>query len=416
MSGDLFSGLHISNGRALTEPEWPADDPGPTEPPDDDGGGYSPEGAIRHRMASLRVDREARRRLDDESRPPQQPPDVKALPVLLAEPDTAAAYRIDQLAPEGGRVMLSAQYKAGKSTAVGNLLRALADREPFLDRFAINDPPRSIVLIDTELSANTLRRWLRAQGITNPAAIGDVVALRGTVGAFNLLDDRRRADWAARLRDVGCDYLILDCLRPVLDALGLDEHRDVGRLLVAFDALLADANIPDALVVQHMGHSGERARGDSRLQDWPDATWRIVREDDNPASPRFFSAYGRDVDVPEGRLSFDAATRHLAYAAGSRTDIKTEAAAADVIAILAESTDSLSGRAIELALTGSHAQKAIRAAIAATVDHGLVKVTEGPRRAKLHALAHPCSECGMPVASGGERHQSCPAGAEGLFP
>jgi hypothetical protein len=35
--------------------------------------------------------------------------------------------------------------------------------------------------------------------------------------------------WAKALRDLGCDYLILDCLRPVLDALGLIENNEAGR-------------------------------------------------------------------------------------------------------------------------------------------------------------------------------------------
>jgi hypothetical protein len=74
-----------------------------------------------------------------------------------------------------------------------------------------------------------------------------------------------------------------------------------------------------------MGHSGERARGASRLRDWPDVEWRLVREktengDVDPAAPRYFSAYGRDVDVPESRLVFDPATRHLTLEGGSRAD------------------------------------------------------------------------------------------------
>jgi hypothetical protein len=74
---------------------------------------------------------------------------------------------------------------------------------------------------------------------------------------------------------------------------------------VAFDALLRDVGpddrAADGMVVHHMGHAGERSRGDSRILDWPDASWKLVREDlDDPASPRYLSAFGRDVDVPEG--------------------------------------------------------------------------------------------------------------------
>ena len=204
----------------------------PPEPPDEQEP-HDSEEAIAYRMTRLRVDREARRRLDAEERPPAEPPPVRSLDALLDEPDTTAKYFVDQIAPAGGRVMLSAQYKAGKTTLVGNLLRSLADREPFLERFAIPQPPRRIALIDTELDDHTLRRWLRDQNITNRAAVVDVVGLRGRVAALNLVDDRTRAYWATRLAELECDYLILDCLRPVLDALGLDEHRDAGQSLVA---------------------------------------------------------------------------------------------------------------------------------------------------------------------------------------
>ena len=74
-------------------------------------------------------------------------------------------------------------------------------------------------------------------------------------------------------------------------------------------------------MVQHMGH-GERSRGDSRLQDWPDAIWRLVRESEEPDSPRFFSAFGRDVNVAEGRINFD--NRRLTYTAGNQDDAQSQ--------------------------------------------------------------------------------------------
>ena len=91
----------------------------------------------------------------------------------------------------------------------------------------------------------------------------------------------------------------------------------MGAFLVPLDALLAEAGIPDALVVHHMGHTNERSRGDSRLRDWPDVEWRLMRKDDDPASARFFTAYGRDVDVEEQELGYDAATRRLTVVGGS---------------------------------------------------------------------------------------------------
>lgn len=388
--------------------------PPPDEPPDP----YDTEGAIQYRLHRLRVDREARRRLDDEDQPAIVLPPVKTLDDLLGEPDAETAYCIEGLAPAGGRVLTSAQYKAGKTTIVNNLVRSMADKEPFLGRFAVNTPASRIVLIDNELSERTLRRWLRDQNIDNTAAVADVQSLRGKVGTFNLLDERCRKRWATRLREIGCDYPILDCLRPVLDALGLDENRDVGKFLIAFDALLDEADIPDANVVHHMGHAGERARGDSRLQDWPDAIWRLVRENDQPDSARYFSAFGRDVDVPEGRLDYDHSTRWLTYNNGSRTDAKVDAAQAALIELLAAAAlngaGPMSKSAIEAALEGDdHPRNAIRNAISKSVKNTSVSVEDGPRNSKLHRIANPCEQCGKPVAVGGSRHQSCPP--EGLF-
>src|SRR5439155_26660583 len=131
----------------------------------------------------------------------------------------------------------------------------------------------------------------------------DVIALRGRAAAFNIVDPGVRTMWAETLKANDIGYVVLDCLRPILDALGLDESHDTGRFLYFFDALLAEAGVLEALVLTHMGHGNERARGDSRLRDWPDVEWRLVREEEtDPSSTRFLTAFGRDVDVPESKL------------------------------------------------------------------------------------------------------------------
>jgi hypothetical protein len=135
-------------------------------------------------------------------------------------------------------------------------------------------------------------------------------------------------EWAEKLKADGVEFLVLDCLRPVLDALGLDEKTEAGRFLVRFDELLVRADCREAVVVQHMGHvkadsGNERARGDSRLLDWPDVNWKLVRDDlDDPASDRFASAFGRGVEVAEMRLAFNPNLRRLAGVEGSRKESK----------------------------------------------------------------------------------------------
>jgi len=133
------------------------------------------------------------------------------------------------------------------------------------------------VLIDNELDERMLRRWLREQGIKNTHRV-HVLSLRGRVGSFSSLDDQVRARFASMIREVQGAVVLFDCLRPVVDALGLSGDKDAGRFLIAFDALLAEAGASEAVIAHHMGHTGERSRGDTRVRDWPDTEWQLIRE------------------------------------------------------------------------------------------------------------------------------------------
>ena len=231
-------------------------------------------------------------------------PPLVSLEEFLATPDEELTYRVDQLWPTGGRVILAAAWKAGKTTLLGNLIRALVDGLAFLGLYAVQ-PAQRVVLIDDELDARTLRRWLRDQGIVNTQRV-ELVALRGKVSTFNILDRAICAQWAKHIGPA--DVLLFDCLRPVLDALNLKEATEAGRFLVAFDELLDEPCIPEAGIAHHMGHVGERSRGDSRLRDWPDAEWnssaaRQGRRRDRPRGAALL------LGIWPGRRSARATTR-----------------------------------------------------------------------------------------------------------
>ena len=274
--------------------------------------------------------------------------------------------------------MLGAQRKAGKTTLVDNLVRSLADGGRFLGVAEVVPVNGRVAIIDFEMSAAMLDRWLADQGIEDQDRVV-VIPLRGRAATFDLRDEAVLEEWATILRDYRVEYLILDCLRPWMDALGLDENREAGILLTALDTLLAHAGIPDALVVQHMGHEHERTRGDSRIRDWPEVEWRLVRESDDDASPRYISAYGRDVDHGETKLHFDPATRRLTLAEGSRKDAAGIEALDAVVDVLSDAP--LTGRAVERALAESNFDRgAIRAALKIATRDGLL--TTQPRKAR----------------------------------
>lgn len=283
------------------------------------------EQAVERYLDQERARREARRRIAREEGLDTlgSIPAGTSLTDLLAEPRPPVRYRIDGLWPSGGRVMLVAQKKAGKTTVIGNVLRSILDGDEFMGRFAAT-PVKRVALIDTELNRSKLAEWLGDQEILNTDRL-ETWSIRDNVGTFNLLDDDHLAVWAEKLR--GVDVVILDCLRPVMDAIGLDEHREAGRILVAFDRLLGECGASEGVIVQHMGHSGERARGDSRLGDWPDASWKILMENpDDEQSARYFSAFGRDVELPEADLHYNRQSRRVTLGTESRAARKRERA------------------------------------------------------------------------------------------
>lgn len=350
-----------------------------------------------------RARREARRRLDAEERGPIEVPAFHSLTELLARPVTDPEWQIRDVMPRGSRVMLPAQFKAGKTTLSGNYIRSRVDGDRFLGRFDVEPMDGALLLFDLEMSEAKTLAWLRDQGIRHTERVIPV-SLRGRAASFNPLDPENRARWAARAREWHATATVFDCLRPALDALGLNEHTEVGQFLVAFDAFLADAGILDALVVHHMGHTGERSRGDSRLRDWPDVEWRLVRRDDDPASARYLACYGRDVDVPETQLAYDATTRRLTITGGSRRDAAHRDALAAVVDVLDSTGEEMSGRAIEAALEDSvHPRAAIRGALRLGIRTDALTVTEGPRRSRLYASVRQCAavrrQCaGSPVS------------------
>jgi len=165
-----------------------------------------------------------------------------------------------------------------------------------------------------------LRSWLRDQGVTS-ADRGAVRCIRGEVSSFDILDPDIRDLWADRLREIGASVLVLvlvlDCLAPILDALGLSEDKEWGQFLVALDELAKAAGVEEILLIHHMGHNGERARDVSRLRDWPDVEWKLTREkpddEDNPAARRYFSAFDHIISLWLGGPPLDRANCRLAH-------------------------------------------------------------------------------------------------------
>lgn len=242
-----------------------------------------------------------------------EPPSTLDLSSELAIEDGPLAYTIADLHPTGSNSLLAAPFKSGKTTLTLNLVRALADREPFLTPQFVTalQAGRRVAWLNYELSPVQARTWLRRLGLRNPSSVS-VLHLRGY--QLPLWEDSVRGwirDWL-RHRCVG--FLIVDPVARSLAGLSENSNDDVTRFTDAFDQLKREAEVDDALLVTHTGRAlmeegDERARGATRFDDWADVRWVYTRVKSGPQ--RFLSATGRDVEVPEFGLAFDAETMRL---------------------------------------------------------------------------------------------------------
>ncbi len=155
--------------------------------------GASFDDKVRQRHDELKVEREARRHVDADEHPPLSLPPFLTLSARLARPRAATTWRIDGWLPVNARVMLTAQYKAGKTTLIANLIRSLVDGALWLGVATVAPIEGPVVLIDAEMSAGQLDDWYRPQGI----GAGDqvvVLPMRGRLSSFNILDPSVRED------------------------------------------------------------------------------------------------------------------------------------------------------------------------------------------------------------------------------
>jgi len=127
-----------------------------------DGQEEGAEDAYDRRVAAevwtLRAREEARRIVRQERAGALDRPSLVCLSDFLAVEDEPTRYRVEGVWPSGGRIVLAAQYKAGKTTLRNNPLRSLVDGQHFLDTFRVERFEGSVVLVDNELDDRMLRR------------------------------------------------------------------------------------------------------------------------------------------------------------------------------------------------------------------------------------------------------------------
>ncbi|MHB8188347.1 MAG: AAA family ATPase [Dermatophilaceae bacterium] len=318
------------------------------------------------------------------------PPNMGSLKEALARGVPDAEYTVEGLMPRGANVLLNAQWKKGKTTAALNLARSLTDETPVFGAYSTDLPSGTVAWWNAEMDDRTALRWLDDMAFTNT----DRLFPLGLRGYSTPLSSGAVRDWAV-------DWLLSNNVKVwVLDPFGTlydgeeNSNSEVRDWLKAVDEIKRRASIDNVVLVAHTGHMGDdeaevRARGAARLMDWADVIWSYRAGNNASPDRRYLSAYGRDVNLPEVALDFNASTRSLSLVAGagSRTaDRRASLAvkAADVVASHHATTGQpMNKTALEDAL-GRGRSDVKRAAISEAAAAGWVRIEDGPRKARLH--------------------------------
>ena len=297
---------------------------------------------------------------------------------------------------------------------IGNVLRSLADGSRFLHsddtKYAGIDnntgwpvrslqPSETVFLADIELDERTIRRWLRDQAIQNRARVR-TASFRGRLDEFDILNPDRRDEWAHALKAWVVRILIIDPIGPLLAAYGFSENsnEDLAKVFAAIDALAAQAAVEEVMVVHHMGHNGERSRGGTAFRGWPDAEWRLLREEVKPGhepppdGPRFFSAEGRDVALQETQLAYDKCTRRLSVAGGNRRQHAANKHLPVVVQVLKDNPGLGRNDLVEACRNADVPLQAARASVKELVSNGQAHTYPGPRNAQWHVYNDDCKQ------------------------
>lgn len=261
--------------------------------------------AVQDQIAKEKIEREASK---------VSLPDFEQGDFFLTQKITDEEWLIDGLLHYQGKALLSAAMKSGKSTLMLEIIRALTSGTPFLGTFKV-PKPLTIAFYDMELGRPMAQRWLRdVKGIDLDRL--HYVSLLGRGNAVDMRSKQIREATARKLSGLGVDVLIVDPVSPVLSALGLSENdsESIRPFLDSFDQLATEAGLSGVIITAHTGHMEKtRARGSTAFGDWPSALWNMQKDGEDQDAIRSFAAFGRDVNVPRGALTFHPSTRGYTF-------------------------------------------------------------------------------------------------------
>jgi len=332
---------------------------------------------VRERVAQALIEHQADRifRALDPSGESDLPISV-SLDEFLEREYSDSSFVIDELMTFGANVFLVAAAKTGKTSLILNLIKSLADDIPFLGSFAISPLKGRIGLLDFELEERMANSWYKRLDITNKARV-EHFAFRGHGNPFQ--SEKALNDLAEQLKFHEIEFLIMDPFSSIF----FGNHNDNGEVkefLKRVDAFKVKAGVKHLVMAVHAGRDQSKTRGASTLDDHPDALWYLSKDSEGT---RVFRAAGRDVDVEECYLVFEASSGEMRIIRGSKVVGSLRTIQLRILRYVKHNPGATAS-SIDSAITGNTTLKA--KARAELVKSGELKETSGPRGAKFYHL------------------------------
>lgn len=256
-----------------------------------------------------------RARLEDSALTFTEPPEDTGgtLDALLKKEFVARPFYIDKLLMERHIITITGQAKSGKTTLTGNVVKSLVDGNEFLNQFAVNKISGRVGMWNCEMDEQDYITYLAAMNIQNTGAVA-IKNLRGY--PVSLMSDAG-SEWTIKWLNVNdVEVWIPD---PWSNIVSWADHKendnsDLKNLQTRIMEILRQTNVKTVLIPTHPNKAEGKesvdpsTRGAQVMEDWPDALWKYVKDDEKVRS---LYVYGRGVDLPATGLSFDSTTNSL---------------------------------------------------------------------------------------------------------
>lgn len=185
-------------------------------------------------------------------------------------PPAEEAYIIGEgILTEGGKLLLYAKSGAGKTTLLDFLAGPLATGRPFLGRYPVDRPRRTLV-VQGELSVAEMAS--HAQTLVGTGYDDDRLM-------FARMTDLRLPSGEERLRaliaETGAEVLALDPWYRLFTGESSDKPEQVGVVFDVCDRLLDAGSVSAVIVVHHANVTGLRTAGSWVFEGWPSTILRL---------------------------------------------------------------------------------------------------------------------------------------------